>query len=337
MITKKEDSYLFETSWEVCNKVGGIYTVISTKVASMQRMFGDRYFLVGPDVWKDRDNREFTEDKTLHAGWRAYAESQGVSFRVGRWNTEGNPVVVLVDFMSLIAKKDKILSDFWCDYQLDSLSGQWDYIEPVLFGYAAARVVETFYHYTVFPQEKVYAHFHEWMTGAGVLYLKKQVPAVATVFTTHATVLGRCIAGNALPLYGALPTYQGEELSYKFGVRAKFSMEKLSAIHADAFTTVSRLTDRECLQFFGKGVDKVTPNGFEDRFVPQGDDYDARRLKARQVLRRVSEALLNVPVAEDAFFVLNSGRYEFKNKGIDLYIDALAQLNRRADLNRQVV
>ncbi len=337
MMTKKADSYLFETSWEVCNKVGGIYTVISTKVGSMQRMFGDRYFLIGPDVWKDRDNREFIEDKKLYEGWRAYAESQGVSFRVGRWNTEGKPVVVLVDFMSLIARKDAILSDFWNDFQLDSLSGQWDYIEPVLFGYAAARVVETFYNYTVFPQEKVYAHFHEWMTGSGVLYLKKQVPAVATVFTTHATVLGRCIAGNALPLYGALQTYNGEELSHKFGVRAKFSMEKLSALHADAFTTVSRITDRECLQFFGKGVDKVTPNGFEDRFVPQGEAYETKRREARQVLRRVSEALLNVPVSEDAFFVLNSGRYEFKNKGIDLYIDALAQLNRRPDLNRQVI
>lgn len=337
MLKRKEDSYLFETSWEVCNKVGGIYTVISTKVNRMQQLFGDRYFLIGPDVWKGRDNREFTEDKKLYASWRAYAEGQGVKFRVGHWNTEGRPVAILVDFMSLIAKKDELLADLWCDYQLDSLSGQWDYIEPVLFGYAAARVVHTFYDFMVFPQEKVYAHFHEWMTGAGVLYLKKHLPSVATAFTTHATVLGRCIAGNALPLYSGLSTYNGDELSHRFGVRAKFSMEKLSAIHADVFTTVSRLTDRECIQFFGKGVDRVTPNGFEDRFVPQGDDYDARRLKARQVLRRVSEALLNVPVSDDTFFVLNSGRYEFRNKGIDLYIDALAELNRRPDLDRPVV
>lgn len=337
MIAKKEDSYLFETSWEVCNKVGGIYTVISTKVSSMQQMFGDRYFLIGPDVWKDRENREFTEDKKLHAGWREYAESKGISFRIGRWNTEGNPVVVLVDFMSLIPQKDKILSDLWCDYQLDSLSGQWDYIEPVLFGYAAAQVVRTFYEYAVFPYEKVYAHFHEWMTGAGVLYLKKQVPAVVTAFTTHATVLGRCIAGNALPLYGALSTYNGEDLSHRFGVRAKFSMEKLSALQADAFTTVSRLTDHECIQFFGKGVDRVTPNGFEDRFVPQGAQYDSCRAQSRTVLKKVSEALLNTPVSDDAFFVLNSGRYEFRNKGIDLYIDALSQLNQRTDLKREVV
>lgn len=331
------NSYLFETSWEVCNKVGGIYTVVSTKIGNMQKIFGDHYFLIGPDVWKGRDNKEFIEDKKLYARWKIYAGTKGLSFRIGHWNIAGSPIVILVDFLSLISKKDEILSDFWCDYKLDSIEGQWDYLEPVLFGYAAGKVIETFYEYEVYPQEKVYAHFHEWMTGSGVLYLKKNIPAIATVFTTHATVLGRCVAGNSLPLYGSLTTYNGDELSHKFGVRSKFSMEKLSALEADAFTTVSEITDKECKQFFGKSVDVVTPNGFDDTFIPSKEEFGGKRDNARKILKKACQALLNTPLDDNALFVINSGRYEFKNKGIDLYIDALARLNKDEKLKRQIV
>ncbi|MEG1717384.1 MAG: alpha-glucan family phosphorylase [Bacteroidales bacterium] len=338
MWNKLEESYLFETSWEVCNKVGGIYTVVSTKVLNMQKLFGKNYFLIGPDVWKGRDNREFTEDKKLYAEWRIYAESKNVYFRIGRWNIEGSPIVVLVDFMSLIPQKDNILAEFWTKFNLDSISGQWDYIEPVLFGYAAAKVVETFYEHQVFPQEKVYAHFHEWMTGSGVLYLKQNLPQIGTVFTTHATVLGRCIAGNGLPLYSDLSTYNADVLSNKFGVRSKFSLEKLSAQETDVFTTVSEITDAECKQFFGKAVDILTPNGFDNSFVPNTiDSFETKRTLAKAKLRQVASALLNQKIPENALFVVNSGRYEFKNKGIDLYIDALAELNHREELNRPII
>lgn len=330
-------SYLFETSWEVCNKVGGIYTVVSTKVPNMEKIFGERYFLIGPDVWKGKYNKEFIEDKELYADWHKYAESQGINFRIGHWAIAGSPVVILVDFMSQIANKDAILAEFWESYKLDSLSGQWDYIEPVLFGYTAAKVVESFYQHQVYPQERIYAHFHEWMTGAGVLYLKKNTPQIATVFTTHATVIGRCIAGNSLPLYSELSNYNAEELSYDFGVRAKFSMEKLSALHADSFTTVSEITDNECNQFFGKAVDVITENGFEDAFVPKGEKFTSARTFAKEKLVSVTQALLNQKIDEDALFIINSGRYEFKNKGIDLFIDALAVANKNQKLRKQIV
>lgn len=332
-----QSSYLFEVSWEVCNKVGGIYTVVSTKVAAMQQRFGKNYFAIGPDVWKDKDNRDFIEDRNLYADWRKYAECKGIFFRIGYWNIAGRPVAIMVDYRSLIARKDEILAENWRDYQLDSISGQWDYIEPVLFGYGAARVIQSFYEYNVFPQEKVFAHFHEWMTGSGILYLKKNQPQIATVFTTHATVLGRCIAGNGLPLYSELESYKAEELAERFNVKAKFSLEKLSARHADCFTAVSEITHNECAAFLSHAVDVVTPNGFNDCFVPQKADFELKRKTARARLAKVSEAVLGGKVSENALFVINSGRYEFKNKGIDLFIDSLAQLNNEAGLKREVV
>ncbi|MEG1572455.1 MAG: alpha-glucan family phosphorylase, partial [Bacteroidales bacterium] len=299
--------------------------------------FGDRYFLIGPDVWRGKNNKEFVEDKELYAPWRKFAEGQGLNFRIGHWAIEGNPIVILVDFMSQIVHKDDILADFWEDYKLDSISGQWDYIEPVLFGYTAAKIVESFYTYQVYPQEKVYAHFHEWMTGSGVLYLKKKMPQIATIFTTHATVIGRCIAGNSLPLYSELSSYNAEELSIRFGVKAKFSMEKLASIHADAFTTVSEITNNECRQFFEKPVDVITENGFDDAFVPKPEKFEQARSIAKQTLIRVTQALLNQKVEANALFVINSGRYEFRNKGIDLFLDSLAAANKDPKLDKQII
>ncbi len=332
-----QDAYLFEVSWEVCNKVGGIYTVVSTKVPSMQGRFGNNYFAIGPDVWKDKDNRDFVEDRHLHADWRRYAESKGIYFRVGHWNIAGRPVAIMVDYRSLIAKKDEILAENWREYRLDSISGQWDYIEPVLFGYGAGKVIQSFYEYHVFPKEKVFAHFHEWMTGSGLLYLKKHQPQIATVFTTHATVPGRCIAANGLPLYGELRNYQADELSSRFGVRAKFSLERLSARHADCFTAVSEITHEECKAFLGQPADVVTPNGFDDHFVPDQTEFDIKRKLARAKLAKAASAVTGHETDKDAVFVINSGRYEFKNKGIDLFIDSLARLNADPELTKEIV
>lgn len=337
MNINRQSDYLFEVSWEVCNKVGGIYTVVSTKVPSMQKRFGDHYFALGPDVWKDKDNRDFVEDTNLYAKWRKYAESKGVFFRIGRWNLPGQPIAIMVDYRSLIQRKDDILAAGWRDYRLDSISGQWDYIEPLLFGYAAARIIQSFYEYMVFPQEKVYAHFHEWMTGSGLLYLKKYQPQIATLFTTHATVLGRSIAGNGLPLYSELKKYNPGELSNRFGIRAKYSLEKLSAQHADCFTAVSQITNEECEAFLKKPIDVLTPNGFDEHFVPEENDFDTKRKAARAKLREVASQITGQTIEDDTVFLINSGRYEFKNKGIDLFIDSLSLLNNRDELQQNVV
>ena len=336
-IMSKPD-YLFETSWEICNKVGGIYTVLSTKAFTAVNHFQNNYICIGPDLSREDDRRqEFIEDPTLFKNWRENALSEGLRIRIGRWNVSGNPIVVLVDFTPYFEKKNDILTQFWLSYKLDSISGQWDYIEPALFGYAAGRVVESFYQFYCTSKDKIVAQFHEWMTGTGILYLHQKAPQVATVFTTHATVLGRCIAGNLLPLYGNIRQYHPQDSANRFGVQSKFSLEYLSAQTADAFSTVSDITNIECQAFLGKAVDSVTINGFENNFVPKGEEYQRLRTAARQKLLHVASALTQQDISDDALLLINSGRYEFHNKGIDMFIKGLAKLNQNEHLQREVV
>lgn len=333
----KRPDYLFETSWEVCNKVGGIHTVVSTKVKSLSEKIEGEYILIGPDICKDKsDNQEFIEDNTLFKQWKSYAESKGIRIRIGRWKIIGQPIVILVDFTPYFSQKDAIFSDFWQEYGLDSITGGWDYIEPCLFGYAAAKVIENFYEYYVESHDNIVAQFHEWMTGSGVLYLKKHCPQIATTFTTHASVLGRCLAGNEEPLYSNLHNYDSENIANHFNIRAKYSMEKLSALNADAFTTVSEITNKECLQFFKKSADVITPNGFENDFVAKDEEYKRiSKLSREKILSLVREES-QVEISDDAFLIINSGRYEFKNKGIDIFIKTLGELNQ-SNIEREIV
>jgi phosphorylase/glycogen(starch) synthase len=336
--TTLRPDYLFEISWEICNKVGGIYTVVATKAAGIQREFGDNYILIGPDVYKETgENPDFIEDKFIYRSWREKAENEGLKLRIGRWNIKTNPIVVLLDFTPFFAVKDKIFAEFWEKYKLDSISGQWDYIEPVLFGYAAGKVIESFYDYNLSAQDKIIAQFHEWMTGAGILYLRDRVPQVGCVFTTHATALGRCIAGNNLQLYQDFETFNPELTALRFNINAKFSLEQISAHESDAFTTVSFLTAKECHQFLGRDIDVVTPNGFDEALIPTLEELGKRRQLARAKLLEVAQALLNQELPDDSLLIVNSGRYEFRNKGIDLLIDALGDINRSKKTQRTII
>jgi len=230
----KKPSYIFETSWEVCNKVGGIHTVVSTKAITLKENFNDKLIMIGPDLWRDGAvNPEFEEDNTIYPDWVEIAKKEGLKIKIGRWKIVGKPVVVLIEFMPFIANKNEIFKVFWENYGLDSLSGQWDYIEPTIFGYAAARIVESFTKFQLSKKEQVVAHFHEWMTGSGILYLKDNMPQIATVFTTHATAIGRSIAGNNLPLYKNLKLYDGDIKAKEFNIISKQSLEKISAREAD--------------------------------------------------------------------------------------------------------
>ena len=289
---KHSPDLLFEVSWEVCNKVGGIHTVISTKAQTVTRKFADRYVLLGPDLSHEGVNPEFEEDPNQLKAWRQSLYNEGIRVRVGRWKIKGEPTVVLVDFSSLIPRKDEILKSLWESYHVDSISGQWDYIEPVLFGWAAGVVIASYVETFGTPTEKAVAHFHEWMTAAGGLYLRKHAPYIATVFTTHATVMGRCIAGNRLPLYNDLPKFNADELARQFNVTAKHSIEKMAAAYHDAFLTVSDITANECKYLLGREPDGVTPNGFENDFVWAGEEYYAKRDEARRAMISVAEACL---------------------------------------------
>jgi phosphorylase/glycogen(starch) synthase len=329
--------FIFETSCEVCNKVGGIHTVISTKALNIINEVGDNYILIGPDVWReDITNPEFIPDESLFIDWKIRATSEGLRVKTGRWNISGRPIVILIDFTPYFGQQNEIFADFWETYKLDSITGQWDYVEPALFGYAAGKTIESFssfYH----DGHNAIAQFHEWMTGTGILYLKKYAPWIATSFTTHATVLGRCIAGNNRPLYGNMKEYIPSQVAREFNILAKQSLERISAAEADVFTTVSEITSRECSHFLGKDVDVVTPNGFEDSFVPAKEIFEERRQIAREKLITVAEAVLGYPLTKDCVLIVNSGRYEFRNKGVDILIDSLGELHKGQNIRKECV
>lgn len=331
-----DPEYIFESSWEICNKIGGIYTVISTKAKSIVEQYNDNYILIGPDVWKEtHDNPDFIEDTSLFADWKKFTSKESLKFKTGRWNIEGSPQVILVDFTPLFNQKDEIFASFWETYKLDSLHGQWDYIEAAMFGYAAGQIVESFSNFYLKQPTNIIAHFHEWMTGAGILYLKKEAPEISTVFTTHATVLGRSIAGNGFPLYENIEQYDPDRVARDFNVTSKHSIEAISAQQADVFTTVSRITSKECKQFFGIEPHVITTNGFEKEFVPKGSSFTTKRKAARLVALDIASKHTGAKYDDDTLLVISSGRYEYINKGIDLYIKALKNVSEKT--NREIV
>ena len=332
----KNPEFLFETSWEVCNMVGGIYTVLSSKANAMRQLLGDHYITVGPDVVKEaHETLYFIEDPDLFPEWRAKALSQGLKCRVGHWKIESSPIAILVDYTPLYQSKNDILTHLWEQYELDSIRGQWDYVEPVLFGYAAGQVIESFVNFNLQPSSNILAQFHEWMTGSGVLYLKEHCPYIATTFTTHATYLGRAISGNGLPLYENLKSYLPSVMAMQFNIVSQQSMEQKAAKNADAFTTVSDITAQECQQFLYRKPDVITKNGIDK---PLRDDaFDEKRKAARENILHIAETLCGEPLDRNCLMVINSGRYEFKNKGIDLFIEALRRLNEDKNLPRTVL
>lgn len=329
--------YVFEASWEVCNKVGGIYTVLSTKAKSMKDLYSDKVIFIGPDLWTENKNIWFIEDDRLLSEWKLNAKNKdNLAIKVGRWDIPGKPIVILVDYQPYFSNKDQIYSDMWNRYQVDSLHAYGDYDESCMFAYASALVIQSFYNYYQLQDKNVIAHFDEWMLGMGALYIKSYLPKIATVFTTHATSIGRSIAGNGKPLYNYLSTYDSDQMARELNMVSKHSIEKNAAQQVDCFTTVSDITAREC-KFLLQRVPEVTPNGFEKDFIPTGSKYDKKRIIARQKLISVVEKLLGYDIEEDALLVATSGRYEYRNKGIDVFIDAMARLKHIEQLNKDVI
>lgn len=330
--------YLFESSWEVCNKVGGIYTVLSTKARTLQQMFNDKVIFIGPDVWGSTNAPDFIEDDTLFADWKEHARTTDkLKMKVGRWNVPGTPPVVLVDFKPFFSERDDFFYSMWENFRVDSMQAYGDYDESCIFAYAVGKVIESFYNFYDLSDKKVTALFNEWMLGMGALYVKKQLPAIATLFTTHATSIGRSIAGNNKALYAYMDGYNGDQMAKELNMEAKHSLEKQAAHHVDCFTTVSDITARECKQLLDKAPDIVTPNGFEPNFVPEGKEYTKKRAEARNTLINVAEKLLGCSISPDALLVSTSGRYEYRNKGIDVFIEAMNRVRNSGELQREVV
>ena len=330
--------YIFESSWEVCNKVGGIYTVLSTRAKTLQGVMKDQIIFIGPDFWQEQESPYFQEDKSLFAEWQWEAKENGLEVRVGRWTVPGEPIAVLVDFKPFFEKKNEIYAWLWEHYHVDSLHAYGDYDEASMFSYAAALVVENFYnHYLLNKKKRVIYHANEWMCGLGALYINNVLPQIGTVFTTHATSIGRSIAGNQKPLYDYLFAYHGDQMADELNMQSKHSIEKQTAWHVDCFTTVSDITANECKELLDKPVDVVLPNGFDNSFVPKAATFTKKRKAARKRLLEITNALLGERLDDDTLIVSTSGRYEFRNKGIDVFVEAMNRLLRDKDLKKKVL
>ena len=320
-----QPTYIFETSWEVCNRVGGIYAVLSTRAASMQKEHKDKVVFFGPD-FGDHSDLTFKESKTVLKGWRP----KGV--RVGRWQVPGKPIAVLLKWDELWTEKDQIFGHMWEKYGIQSHAAYGDYDESCLFAYAVGQVAESLYQHLDMPTTVM--HCNEWQTAFTILYLREHCPAIGTLFTTHATSIGRSIAGNGKPLYDCFDAFQGDQMAAELNMVSKHSAEKKAAHLCDCFTTVSELTARECKQLLDKPVDIVTPNGFEQGFVPQGDAFDSARKRARKTLLSLARTK-GLSVKNSDMLIGIAGRYEWKNKGIDVFLEAMRRLGDEA--KKQVI
>ena len=333
---------LFETSWEVCNKVGGIYAVLSTKAKTLQKRYKDNLIFIGPDLWtSENPSPSFIEGKTPLSSWQRQAHlPSGVKVRVGRWDVPGKPLAVLVTYGALYPYKNELYADMWNRYGVDSLHAYGDYDESCMFAYAAALVIESIVAWKEQPGLRVIAHFDEWTTGMGLLYVKAHLPQVATVFTTHATSIGRSICGNGKPLYDYMAGYYGDQMAEELNMQSKHSLEKAAAHAADCFTTVSDVTARECEQLLERRP-LVTPNAFEQNYVPKGTQFTSQRAAARKRMLEVASALTGTYFPADTMLIATSGRLEMRNKGIDVYLDSLSSLRdaleRVSSLHRRVV
>ena len=279
---KANADILFEVSWEVCNKVGGIYTVVKSKVALMQKYYKN-YIIIGPYVEaKARtDFEELPQPEEIKSIFDIL-EKEGITCYYGKWTLKEEPTSILIDFSKLVEKKDEIKKELWENFKIDSLSAQWDFDEPIIWCKAVARFLEE---YANNNKSKIAAHFHEWMAGSALLHLKKAKAKIATVFTTHATMLGRAIAGSGQDLYGMLDNMNPEEKAYESGVQDKFTTERACAQNTDIFTTVSEITGLEAEKILGRKPEVLVLNGLDTSQFPTVEEFSVKHVTCRKKIR----------------------------------------------------
>ena len=326
---KTSTPLLFETSWEVCNKIGGIYTVLSTKARVLKEQFGDNLIFIGPDVWSETNpSPYFKEYKTLLKSASKLELPYGITLRTGRWDIPGSPVVVLIKFDGIYPALDDIFGEMWAMFGVDSLHAYGDYPEGCAFGVAAAITMKALAAHLEARDTDVLAHFNEWTTGMGLLWLRNIMPGAASLFTTHATSIGRSICGNGKNLYEYFNAYNGDQMAGELNMEAKHSLEKRAALNADCFTAVSSLTADECAQLLDCRPQVVTPNGFEPDFVPGTAKYKKLRAAGRNRLLDIAAKMTGRKWSDDTLIIATSGRNEYRNKGLDVFLDSMAQLTR---------
>jgi glycogen synthase len=334
-----ETDYVFEVSYEVCNKVGGIYTVIKSKAARMVEEYGEGYYAVG--FYQPSQARlEFDEAVPPAGVAKAFKrlESEGIKCHFGVWLTAGRPKVILVDVRGYTASINDLKKHLWENYQIDSIRSDAWFNDPMLWSTATGRLIEELIKEAPYKGKNVVCHFHEWMSGFGLLHVHSNKLPVGTVFTTHATMLGRSISGSGSDLYGMVnegirrKEKASVDLARQYNCEDKHSMEVACANSADVFTTVSEITGREAQYMFGKKPDVLLFNGLDTGKFPEMEELSVMRHKHRNHMREFLISYFCRYYFVDFYNIRSmflSGRYEFHNKGVDVYIDSLGKLNRK--------
>ncbi|MBW2989072.1 hypothetical protein KY358_02005 [Candidatus Woesearchaeota archaeon] len=332
MSVKKKADYLFEVSWEVCNKVGGIYTVIVSKAESMQKSYGNGYFLIGP-YFPEKCRGIFDEDVPPQNLKKVFErlQKEGIVCHYGTWLIKGSPKAILIDFAGYTVKTNDTKRNLWDNYKIDSLStGYYDFDEPVVWADSAGRFLHEFR--KEYKKNIISAHFHEWLAGAGLLYIASNKIRIGTIFTTHATALGRAMANSGQEMYSLLGSIDPDGESKKLGVYAKHQLERASAQNSDVFTTVSEITSMEAENILGRKPDFLLPNGLDSSKFQTIEQLHIRHslLKSKIIdfIIYYFFPYYNFDLDNILIYFL-AGRHEFHNKGIDLFIDSLALLNNR--------
>jgi glycogen(starch) synthase len=323
------DGVLFEVSWEVCNQVGGIYQVLRSKAPAMTSRWDDRYVLVGPFV-PEMVHVELEPEPA--EDWLAdvfkILEGQGVHLEHGRWLVAGRPRVILLDHRLSPERIEVIRHRMHRDHGIPPARGN-ELVDQVLsFGEAVHTLIETAVQCA--GTRRLLVHFHEWLGGAALLPLRQQNLPVATVFTTHATSVGRYVASSGEDLYEQLPTLDAEREAERFGIDAQHAIERRCAREAHIFTTVSPITGEECERLLGRAPDLVTPNGLDLARFDLGHDFQTHHAQYKEQIHRFVMGHFFPSYSFDldqTLYLFNAGRFEPRNKGFDLCLEAMSRLN----------
>ncbi len=335
-------SSVYEISWEVCNKVGGIYSVIASKTQLLEGNY-DEYVLIGPYL-KEKAEQDFIEEEPpeKYVETIEWLESQGIIAHYGTWLIKGEPKTILLEFQGVRDKSNDLKREFWETHGVDSLFSSWEFEEPMLFSYAAAQLMLGLEERRVFNPEKTVFQAHEWMTGFAILKLRNAGSKIRTVFTTHATILGRSIAGNNQDLYGLLGKFNPYEKARELNISDKFTAERAAAQASHVFTTVSEITGKESEYILGRKPDVLLLNGLDLDNYPSIEETSIKHVTSRKTIREFLAYTFfpyyQFDLKHNLSFYL-AARYEFENKGIDTLIEALRRVNeelKKTDTQRTI-
>ena len=328
----KNQPLLFEIGWEVCWQLGGIYTVLRTKVPAMLNRWGERYCLIGP-YNPQTAGLEFEERPTEGVIRKTLdrLRDQGIACHYGRWMVPGRPRVILLDYRGRFALLDTDKYLLWKDHGVSTVADDGEVNEVVAFGFSVAEF------FSALIQEKepatpVIAHFHEWMAGVAVPRIAHRKLPMSTIFTTHATLLGRYLASDDPQFYQHLPQINPDAEAARYNIFPRFAIERAAAHAAMVFTTVSQVTSFEAEKLLGRKPDLILPNGLNLHRFAALHEFQNLHLQYKEAIHEFVIGHFFPCYSFDldkTLYLFTSGRYEYRNKGMDLFIEALHQLNRR--------